>query len=129
MLGQSAIQQPLDIGAIAYARRAGCEGIPGLVSNRHHAAFRNDRNRATQVSGSEILQGGVGRDRVIGDLAMQRITGFITVSLSETDDARSVHRDVTKTDHRTPFEIRYEGPSMIPNWVSLFPPVAFVILA
>jgi len=118
MLSQSAMQEPLDIGGIAYARRARCERIPGLVSNRHHAAFRNGRNRATQVSGSEILQGSVGRDRVIGDLAMQEITGVITVSLQETDGARSVHRAVAKNDHRTPFEMRHEGLSMIPNWVS-----------
>ena len=89
-LSQCAIQQPSRHRAIAYAPRARCEGIPGLLSNRHHKAFRNDRNRATQVSGSEILQGSVGRDRVIGDLAMQEITGVITVSLQETDGARAV---------------------------------------
>jgi hypothetical protein len=46
---------------------------------------------------------------VIGDLAMQRITGVITASLPETDGARSVHWNVAKTNHRTAFEMTYEG--------------------
>jgi hypothetical protein len=46
---------------------------------------------------------------VIRDLAMQRITGVITASPPETNGARSVHRDAAKTDHRTRFEVRYEG--------------------
>jgi hypothetical protein len=47
------------------ARRARREGISGLVSNRHHGAFRNDKNRATQAHRSEILRGSVGR--TLGD--------------------------------------------------------------
>src|SRR5271156_5138945 len=54
------------------------------------------------------------RRGVISDLAVQRITGVIPASLPETDGGHSVHRDGAKTDHRTPFEIGFEGPSMIP---------------
>jgi hypothetical protein len=61
---------------------------------------------------------------VIGDLAMQKITSVITTSLAETDGTRSVHWNAAKTDHRTPFEVRYEGSSMISIRVSFFPPLA-----
>jgi hypothetical protein len=37
---------------------------------------------------------------LIGDLAMQSITGVITASLPEPDGVCSVHRDAAKTDHR-----------------------------
>jgi hypothetical protein len=66
------------------------------------------------------------RRGVISDLAVQRITGVITASLPESGGACSVHRDVAKTDHRTPSEIGFEGPSMIPNWASFFPPLAML---
>jgi hypothetical protein len=72
-------------------------------------AFRNDRNRATQAHRSEILRGSVGRGGVIRDLAMQRITGVITASLPETNGARSVHRNASKTDHRSTFEMSYQS--------------------
>jgi hypothetical protein len=64
---------------------------------------------------------------VIRDLAMQRITGVITASLPETNGARSVHRDATKTDHRTPFEIRYEGAEGDPKLAVFLPADCFVI--
>jgi hypothetical protein len=66
------------------------------------------------------------RRGVIRDPAMQRITGIITASLPEPDGARSVHWNAAKTDHRTPFEVRYEGSSMISNRVSFFPPIALL---
>ena len=60
----------------------------------------------------EAVSAGCG---VIRDFAMQKITGVITASLPEPDGARSLHRDAAETDHRTAFEMSYEGPNMIPN--------------
>src|SRR6266446_4220492 len=63
---------------------------------------------------------------VIGDLAMQRITSVITVSLAEPAGACRVHRDAAKTDHRTAFEMRYDCRSMMPDRMSFFPPIALL---
>ena len=49
------------------------------------------------------------RRGVIRYLVMQVITGIITASLPETDGACSVHRDAAKTDHRSTFEMSYQG--------------------
>jgi hypothetical protein len=63
---------------------------------------------------------------VIGDLPMQRITGVITASLPKPAGTRSVHRDAAITGHHTAFEMRDHHRSMIPDWMSFFPPVAFL---
>ena len=64
---------------------------------------------------------------VIGDLPMQSITCVITASLPEPTGARSVHRDAAETDHRTAFEMSYEGRSMIPRSGIFLPAVCSFI--
>src|SRR5271155_5470454 len=108
------------------------ETLAGLGVNEYRAWCPVDALRPSEMIGTEqygradlgVCKAVSARRGVIGDLAVQRITGVITASLSETDGARSVHRDVAKTDHRTSFEIGFDGPIMIPNWTSFFPPVA-----
>ena len=82
-----------------------------------------EQHRRTDLRFCEAVSA---RRGVIGDLVMQRITGIITASLPEPDGARSVHWNAAKTHHRTPFEVRYEGSSMISNRVSFFPPIALL---
>jgi len=67
------------------------------------------------------------RRGVIGYLAVQRITGVITASLSEPDGASGIHRDPAKTDHRLPFEIRYGGAEYHLNFAGFLPTACFVI--
>jgi hypothetical protein len=62
-----------------------------------------EQHRHADLGVGEAVSAGRG---VLGDLPVQRITGVITASVSETNGARSVHRDAAETDHRMAFEIR-----------------------
>jgi hypothetical protein len=66
------------------------------------------------------------RRRMVGDLALQKITGVITASIPEPDCALGVHWDAAEAHHVTAFDVRYDRRSMIPDGVSFFPPIAFL---
>jgi hypothetical protein len=142
-ISQSTIQQPLDIGTVAYVAERIDAHVIGIVGTHRDqpmtynlrndvrpietlAGFGVEENRArcpihtmwpSEMVGTEqyghadlrFCEAMSAGRWVIGDLAMQRITGVITASLPEPDGACSLHRDAAKTDHRTPFEVRYEG--------------------
>ena len=142
-ISQSTIQQPLDIGAVAYVAERIDAHVIGIVgTHRDQPMTNNLRNDVrpletlakfsvneyrtwcpidtmrpsemirTEQHGSADLgfsKAVSARHGVIRDPAMQRITGIIKASLPEPDGARSVHWNAAKTDHRTPFEVRYEG--------------------
>ena len=46
---------------------------------------------------------------MLGDPPVQRITGVIAASVPETNCTRRIHRDAAETNHRTTFELSYEG--------------------